>query len=323
MTVDVGSGKNTEKIDVNGDGIIDTRTTTVSKIDVDGDGTPDIVETKITTVDNNNNIIESKTNIDSNNIDTTTSEIVTLTNASKESMKILEEIGALEEKIKCVNVQHLGSMENYAELFKKTQNYMNQVGDKNINLIIDISTLEKFATEAKIYSEMFSEVGLKFNRLSTVNDTELLTKVKEHLTNISLMYDNIEKFHTTITTTSVLQIPDSIKKVSELLTNVTNSIECSLPYLEFFADATTKLNDEQKSNAEMSDKDKAAITSAIKSLDLWLNLVNNEANVTMSGNSYIQEFKEKISDFDKYTDRLKSVVSKVSSTLEKWKNGKY
>ena len=323
MTLETGSEKTIEKVDVDGDGIIDTRTTITSKIDIDGDGTPDLIETKTTTVDNKNNVIESKINIDSNNIDTSVSEVVKLTNASKESLKILEDIKGLEEKIKCTNVQHLGSMEDYAELFKKTQKYIDQVGDRNINLIIDTSVLEKFATEAKIYSEMFNEVELKFNRLSTVNDTELLTKVKSHLSDISLMYDNIEKFHTTITTTSILQIPDSIMKVTELITNVTKSIDCSLPYLEFFADATTKLTDEQKSNAEMSDKDKAAITSAIKSLDLWLNLVNSEANVTMSGNSYIQEFKDKITNFDKYTDRLKVIISNVSSKLEQWKNGKY
>lgn len=313
----------TERVDVDGDGKLDTRTTRTTTVDVDSDGKIDFIEKEITSVDDKDNVIQSSLEIDAVNVDVLASHELDLINASEESKLLLAKIKELESKINCPSVQHLGSMQDYSELFKKAQEYISKAGDKNINLAVDTSVLEKFAAEAKIYSEMFSEVEIKFSRLSTVNDTELLRKIKGYLAEIALMYENIQKFHATITTTSILQIPDSIKTVTESLNTVTESIECSLPYLEYFADATTLLSNEQKQRAELSDGDKASIVAAVRSLDLWLDMINNEANVTMSGNAYIQAFKEKIASFDEYTIRLQSVVEKVAAKMANWRNGKF
>ena len=313
----------TERVDFDGDGKLDTKTTTVERVDDDKDGKVDYVKTEVVVVDDLDNVLGTKLDIKSTNVDASTSYELDTVSANEESRMLLEQIKELEEKIKCPSVQHLGSMQDYAELFKKAQEYISKAGDKNINLVVDTSVLEKFAAEAKVYSEMFSEVEIKFSRLSTVNDTELLKKIKGYLVDIALMYENIQKFHTTITTTAILQIPDSIKTVTELLNNVSESIECSLPYLEYFADATTLLSEEQKARAELSEGDKASIVAAIRSLDLWLDMINNEANVSMSGNAYIQEFKAKIAEFDSYTNRLKSVIGKVADKMQKWKNGEF
>ena len=311
------------KEDVNADGVDDIVTTTIKRTDVDKDGSVDIVETSVIAVDTADNILKSTLDVDATNLDSQAAFELQTVNASEDAKLLLAEIKALEAKISCPSVQHLGSMEDYAELFRKAQEYISKAGDKNVNLVVDTSVLEKFAAEAEIYSEMFQEVELKFSRLSTVDDTEMLRKVRDYLAKIALMYQNIQKFHATITTTSILQIPDSIKVVTESMQSVVESIECSLPYLEFFADSTTELTEEQRSRSELPEKDKAAIVAAIRSLDLWLDMINNEANVTMNGNAYIQAFKEKIAKFDEYTERLKAVVSKVSSILGKWRNGEF
>lgn len=311
------------KEDVNADGVDDYVTTTIKKTDVDADGQVDIVQTSVVAVDKADNILKSTLEVDALNVDAQTAFELQTVNASDEAKLILAEIKSLEAKISCPSVQHLGSMEDYAELFRKAQEYIEKAGDKNVNLVVDTSVLEKFAAEAEIYSEMFQEVELKFSRLSTVDDTEMLRKVRDYLAKIALMYQNIQKFHATITTTSILQIPDSIKVVTESMQSVVESIECSMPYLEFFADSTTELTEEQRSRSELNDKDKAAIVAAIRSLDLWLDMINNEANVTMNSNVYIQAFKEKIAKFDEYADRLKSVVSKVSGILANWHSGKF
>ena len=311
------------KEDVNADGVDDTVTTTIKRTDVDKDGSVDIVETSVIAVDTADNILKSTLDVDATNLDSQAAFELQTVNASPESKLLLAEIKALEAKISCPSVQHLGSMEDYAELFRKAQEFISKAGDKNINLVVDTSVLEKFAAEAEVYAEMFREVELKFSRLSTVDDTEMLRKVRDYLAKIALMYQNVQKFHATITTTSILQIPDSIKVVTESMQSVVESIECSLPYLEFFADSTTELTNEQRSRSELPEKDKAAIVAAIRSLDLWLDMINNEANVTMNGNAYIQAFKEKIAKFDEYTERLKAVVSKVSTILAKWHSGEF
>lgn len=311
----------TERVDVDKDGTLDTKTTTTTTVDVEGDGKIDYITKETIAVDDKDNVLSSSLNVDDVNIDVLASHDLNLINASDESKLLLLEIKELESKINCPSVQHLGSMQDYSELFKKAQEYINTVGDKNINLAVDTSALEKFAAEAKVYSEMFSEVEIRFSRLSTVNDTELLRKIKGYLAEIALMYENIQKFHATITTTSILQIPDSVKTVTESLNKVSESIDCSLPYLEYFADATTLLSDEQRVKSELSEGDKASIVAAVRSLDLWLVMINNEANVAMSGNAYIRAFKDKIAEFDAHANRLKAVVDKVAAKMAKWRAG--
>lgn len=312
------------KEDVNNDGVLDTVTTTTIGTDVDGDGKVDITETSTVATDGNNgDVIKSSVNVVSNLVGVDGSTELSLVPSSENSLKLLQEIAELEKSVKCDRTQHIGSMTDYLELFKKAQEYMTTVGDKNINLLVDTSVLDKFALESEVYSKMFEEVTLKFQRLSSVDDTELLTKVRNNLLRIKLMYDNIQKFHATITATSILQIPESIKVVTESLQSVTESINCSLPYLEYFADNSTVLTEEQKKNAELNDKDKVAIQSALNALNLWINMVTNDANIAMSGNAYVATFKEKIAAFDKLNDRLSVVVDKVKRRLDAWKAGKF
>lgn len=313
----------TEKVDFDNDGKLDTKTTTVESVDNNNDGNVDYVKTEVVIVNDEDEVLKSEINIDAVNLDVNADYILETAPATAESQLLLQQIADLQAKINCPSVQHMGSVQDYADLFKKAHEYINTVGEKNVNLVLDTSALEKFAAEAKIYSEMFSEVEMRFNRISSVDDTEVLRKIKSYLVDIALMYENIQKFHATITTTSVLQVPDSVKTVSELLTSVSESIECSIPYLEFFADNTTVLTQEQQARAELAEDDKAAIVAAIRSLDLWLDMINNEANVTMNGNSYIQTFKEKIAEFDAYTNKLKTVISKVAAKMAAWRQGNF
>jgi hypothetical protein len=311
------------KVDVNDDGVLDNMTTKITSTDVNADGKVDYVQTDVVVTDNIGNVLQSKIEIASDEVGVGGVASLSLIPASEGSKALLSEISSLQAKVSCEKLQHLGSMQDYSELFKKAQEYMEEVGDKNINLIIDTAVLDKFAAEAAIYSQMFSEVNLQFNRLSTVNDIETLTKIRDSLIKINLMYENIAKFHASITATSILQIPESIKVVSEYLQTVNESIQCSLPYLEYFADNSVELSEDQKARAELNGEDRAAINAAINALNVWIDMVRNEANVTMNGNAYIKAFKDKIASFDPLYDRLHAVVSKVAARLAKWKLGNY
>jgi hypothetical protein len=52
-------------------------------------------------------------------------------------------------------------------------------------------------------------------------------------------------------------------------------------------------------------------------------MVQNEANVTMNGNQYIQDFKAKIASFGALDTSLSSVVSQVQTKLAAWKLGNF
>lgn len=311
------------KVDYDKDGKDDVAKKVTTTTDVNADGKVDVVETSLIVKDEDGNIIHSSIDAKSDDLSVDGSSTIDYSPASEESQLILKEIEELKSKVSCEKVQHMGSMNDYAELFKKAQDYMKKAGDKNIDLVIDTSTLDKFALEAEVYSKMFSEVSIQFERLTTVSDTESLRKVRDGLAKIALMYENIQKFKATITASSVLQVPESIKTVSEHLQSVTESLECSLTYLEFFADNSKELSEEQQRRAELNDEDKVAISAAIKSLDVWLEMINNEANVTMNSNAYINAFKNRIAKFGPLNDRLSDVVKKVSEKLANWKLGKF
>jgi len=315
--------KTVTNTDVTVDGVVNHVTTTTTTMDIDSDGKVDVVETDVVVKDDNGNIIQSSINVASTMVGLTGTGSLELIPASQKSNDLLREIQALQTKVSCPTLQHLGSMNDYAELFQKAKGYMDTVGDQNINLVIDTSVLDRFATDADIYSQMFQEVQIQFQRMSTVDDTAILTKIRDSLSKISGMYDNINKFHASIVSTSILQIPDSVKTVSESLQSVIECIECSMPYLEFFVDNSTVLSEEQQRRAQLSDIDKQAINSSIGALNTWITMIQNEANVTMSGNAYIQAFKNKIAAFDSLDTRLKTITSKLADKLSRWKSGDY
>jgi len=170
---------------------------------------------------------------------------------------------------------------------------------------------------------MFVEVQTQFQQISTVDDTAVLTKMLANMQKISDMYKNIQKFHAAITGINYLQLPTSIQTSAEILQSVISSIECSMPYINYFADNTTELSPEQLENATMTISQKSQIAAAVRSLELWMNMVQNDTTTAMSGNQYVQAFKEQIAKFSDLTKQLKEANTKLSERLAKWKAGNF
>lgn len=299
-----------------------TTTTTIST-DFDKDGIIDLIQTDTVTVDSLGNVIGSSINIDTKIIDANMSEQLELIEPSAESLELLKKIQELQKGIKCTDMQHVGSLNDYLTLFQTTQKYIEQVGDKTIDLVIDTSVLDSFAEQADIYSQMFVEVQTQFQQISTVDDTAILSKILKDMEKISNMYKNIQKFHAVITGINYLQVPTSIQTSNEILESVINSIECTMPYINYFADSNTELTSEQLENATMSSSQKSQISAAVKSLELWMNMVQNDTTTGLSGNIYVQAFKDRIAKFSDLTKQLKEANSKLSERLAQWKAGNF
>jgi hypothetical protein len=306
-------------------------TTTVTTTDANADGDVDVTQTDAVITDASGNVVNATINVvgptgtSAPDVQATLEADIDLVPSSTAAQALLDEIALLQSRVSCDKVQHLGAMEDYAELFRTAQEYISEVGPTgSINLVVDTTVLDNFATEAKVYGDMFEEISLQFNRLTTVNDIGALTQVRDALSKIADMYDTIEKFHATITGTSVLQLPESIQDANDSLAAVISSIECSLPYLHYFADGNASvLTQDQQTRAALNVEDQAAIDAAVAALGVWLAMVQNEANVTMNGNQYIQDFKAKIASFGALDTSLSSVVSQVQTKLAAWKLGNF
>lgn len=239
---------------------------------------------------------------------------------SQTSSLILAEISSLQQKIKCEKTKHIGTMEDYSSLFAKYQEFVGEVGDQFLDLVLDLKEIASFADEAEKFSAIFEQVSYNFSHTSTVDDSKMLIKIRDEMNRISKMYDNIQKFKATITASSILQVPGSIVKVTEELKTLQESIQCSLGFLNRFADKGYKLSDEDDKLSELNDVDKAAIAAAERALEVWLDMVRNQATVGMSGNSLVQLFKEPLASFAGDAANLKSLSEKIQRTMAAWKS---
>jgi hypothetical protein len=300
-----------------------TVNTTVASTDFNKDGVIDLVKTDTVTVDPANNVVGSSVDINTKVINEKLVNELNLIAPSTGSAELLRQIQELQTGIKCSDMQHIGSLGDYLTLFQTTQEYINNVGDKSIDLVIDTSVLDAFAEQADIYSKMFVEVTKQFQEISTVDDTSVLTKMLADMQKISEMYKNIQKFHASITGVNYLQLPTSIQTSSEILQSVISSIECSMPYINYFADNTTTLTPEQLENATMSSSQRSQIDVAVKSLQLWMTMVQNDSTTAMNGNLYVQAFKNQIAKFSDLTTQLRSANTKLAERLAKWKAGNF
>ncbi len=301
-------------------------TTTKIETDINADGDVDVIQTNTVVTDPVGNTVDTNIVVDGEDVDVNLDHELNLVPSSEDALALLQEIASLQAQVSCEKLQHLGSMEDYASLFRKAKEYIDNYTENggSINLVVDTSVLDRFAAEASVYSQMFEEVTMTFTRIKQVDELETLNKIKDGLLKITEMYRNIDRFHAAINATSVLQIPESIRDASSHLDTVLSSIECSLPYLEWFADKnTTTLTADQLSRATLDVEDRAALDAAMGALEAWNAMIVNEGNVTMSGNQYVQAFKAKIASFDPLYDRLHAVVGKVRTRLNAWKLGEY
>ena len=293
--------------------------TEVIVLDVNKDGVDDITTTNTTVTDEAGNVVGQEVDVNAENVDATVSAVTDTLPVSQASSLLLAEIAQLQKKIKCDKTHHIGTMEDYSTLFAKYQQFVSEVGNDGIDLVLDLKDITAFADEAEIFSKMFEEVSLNFTRTSTVDDSKMLIKIRDEMTRISLMYENIQKFKATITAGSVLQVPGSIVKVTEELKTLHESIQCSLKFLNRFSDKEYALNSEDENLAKLNDVDRAAILAAERALDMWVDMVKNQATVGMSGNTLIQQFKERIAGFNGSAASLKSVSVKIKTKIAGWR----
>lgn len=310
--------------DRNNDGVLDQVTTTVTTTDYSNDGIIDVTETNVTVLDGNTgDAIESDITILVDNASGSFESQVTFVQGSEDSKSLVLEIQKLQEKIKCSRFQGKGTMDDYANVFKKIQQYFAAVGDSNVEITIDTENLDNFAEQAKIFSEMFEEILIKFNKVSSVDDSVVLKKIRDDMVTITKMYENIDKFKAIVTGTSSLQIPQTIIDCTEVLNNINSDIACSLSYINYFVDSSAPMNELQLQRSQLSGDDKKALEFFENSIQVWIDMVNNDGTVAMSTNAYVKAFKNRIASFGTHSEDLAKYIKLAQKKLAGWKRGEF
>lgn len=318
------SNVETRKEDVNADGVLDNITITTTTTDFSNDGIIDVTEVHTVTVDGaTEDTISTVTDLNINNGSLDALSDIQYVEGSAESILLVSEIQALQDKIKCSKFHGKGSMEDYAAVFKKIQEYFAVAGDSNVEITVDVTSLDQFAEQAKNYSAMFEEILIKFNRVSSVDDSAVLKKIKQDLIDISKMYENIEKFKAIVTGTTGLKVPKTIKDCTDVLENVYSNINCSLDYINRFADKNYVLTEDKEIKSQLSEDDKKALDYFAYSIQVWIDMIDNEGTVAMNTNSFVKKFKESIAKFDLPTENLTKAMGLMKERMARWKSGNF
>ena len=244
---------------------------------------------------------------------------VDIISGSEESKKLLLQIQAAAESIKCENVHHMGTAGDYLGLIKKYKEFIDVNGDINVDLNIDISALTKFADECVLNAEMFESITLKYKNLQTVDDSAVLKATLVELLKIERFVKSIKNFKAQIVGTSVLQIPDTVIKTKEQLNYVLQETECISEFIAHFTTYQPFKDEEHLAAAELSAEDKEALIRAEAAISSWIDLVKNGASVTMAKDKAILAFKELIAKFDDQTKLLKASRAKFAELLAPFK----
>ena len=282
---------------------------------VDPSGVESYTETDTIEWDANHNIVYQHVEIDGdedllNEINVFVTIINDATFNPSEDDLAMAAITALVNKIQCSKAEGMGTLAEYATLLDLAKD----ASTNPINLSLDISGLEQFALVAEQYGAVFEDITQNLTRVTTINSEAVLESIRVQLAKIAAMYDNLGALKLEIQRTSTLQIPTSIQDTANQLQTVYSSLECTLPYLEYFCGATGA-SAPADGSAAMNARDKAAIDAATGALKLYSALAGGQATITAENNIQVYNLKQKAAQFANIKGRLDAAKTCLTNGL--------
>ena len=271
------------------------------------------IETDVIVWDANHNIIYQHIDIDGqpgpflNEIDVFVQLINDATYDLPADDTLVGEINDLVNKIQCTRAEGMGTLADYAALLDLAKD-----ASANVALTLDISGLEAFASVAKTYGDIFQDITQNLSQMTTIDDTEVLGKIKTELQTIADMYDSLGALKLEIQRTSTLRIPDSIQGTANQLQSVYEELECTLDYLEYFCGSTQTA----PANSALNARDRAALDAATGALLAYKTIVDNQGSVTATNNTQVKNLSDKVAQFSNIQQRLADAATCLSNGLQ-------
>lgn len=232
-----------------------------------------------------------------------------------ENNKSLNEIKLYASKIECSDFHGKGSIDDYMKLFKAASKITND--SKHFELSIDTNGFEEFGKAADDLAELFTNFTLKLQNINIINDQTFLESVANALKKVYNLSEVFGRFKQTVQQTSKIDIPKSVKDTRIILENVMKEVNCSMNYINYFADKNTKPD---LHNAELSPEEKNIINKAVETLNNWTILSESGVSIAMENNQDIKYVKETNNELKNKTNNLKSCTSILKSKLNQYLN---
>ena len=271
-----------------------------------------------TTFRTNNDIsLNIDININENLLNTV--EIYDDTLIDTSSNLLLNEIKSYASQIKCSNFQGKGTIDDYNELFIAASKIANDT--KQMNLDIDTEGFSEFGNAADELAALFNGFIIKLQNVNIINDESFLSSILDALKKIVNLSNVFGKFKETILATTQIQIPKSALETNQILTDVTNQLNCAMGYISYFIDSSNTLETPEKQNkAQLSSDEQNIISKAVSTIDNWQSLCNNGVSIALNDNTDITSINNINSQFISKTSQLKTMTANLKLKLSQLQN---
>jgi len=219
---------------------------------------------------------------------------------------IMQEISLYASKINCSDFQGKGTVKDYTELFQVASDLAKQAKQTTLNINID--GFKEFGNAADELSDIFKSYIVKIENMNVVNDTAFLSEILFYLKKIWHLSETFGKFKETIMGTSVIKIPKSLEDTRNIIDGVMSEIDCAMRYIECFVspECVADISLCCPGSYELNTEEKNQIAEAVKTIQKWNYLYNDNIQIAISENTDVQFIESANAMMKSTTNMLKN-----------------
>ena len=229
------------------------------------------------------------------------------------TLLVLNQIKEYAKVIKCDNFKGKGTIEDYSELFEAASKIANE--SKQMELSVDISGFNEFGNAADELSKLFTSFIKKLENVNIINDLSFLNAIASALSKIVNLANVFGKFKETILATSTLEIPKTAHDARLVVESVVSELNCAMAYINHFVDSSQPASTE----ANLSAQEQNVIATAVKTIDNWNILCDQDVTVAMSNNPDVMYIKNASNGLFAKTSMLVNNTSTLRGKLAMYK----
>jgi hypothetical protein len=222
---------------------------------------------------------------------------------------LMNDIKAYAADIKCTDFQGKGTIEDYKELFAAASKIANET--KQMQLSVDISGFAEFGQVADDMAALFTGFTLKLQSINIINDVSFLQAVKAALAKIANLSNAFGLFQQTILATATIELPKSAHDATLAVEGVMSEVACAMQYINHFVDS----NSLAPSSANLSSVEQNIIVQAVKTIENWSVLCDNDVSVAMTTNPDVLYMKQASATLSSNAAIMRNNVSKLRTKL--------
>jgi hypothetical protein len=201
---------------------------------------------------------------------------VEINHISEAKWQLVQQISEFSAEIKCDSFHGLGKLSQYESLLSK----ISELGDLSQTLnVSSMNNLDTLETSALQIVDALSSITHELTSVLTLDDTQILTSIRDFLLAISNLMATVGNFRIQIAVTAVIKVPDTIEVLTDILNSTKSEIVCVNHFLDQFTGVQPLVDVETGSSK--------AIVDAITSLDMIKTLGDvtfSSAHLTLSAN---------------------------------------